>query len=81
MNIEWSEEALADLDRFAEFLDRQYPALAAKVAAEIISKVRFLPITRNWAVRLQGGRNIGKSFCRFFERHTYFGIGLMANAS
>jgi len=40
MKLEWSDEALADLDRFAEFLDREHPSLAAIVATEIIDKVR-----------------------------------------
>jgi toxin ParE1/3/4 len=42
MRLEWSDEALADLDRFVEFLDRQHPSLAATVASEIISKVQVL---------------------------------------
>ena len=42
MKLEWSDEALADLDRFAEFLDRERPSLAAIVATEIIDKVRVL---------------------------------------
>jgi toxin ParE1/3/4 len=42
MKLEWSDEALADLDRFAEFLDREHPSLAAIVATEIIDKVRVL---------------------------------------
>src|SRR6266576_4347864 len=29
MKLEWSDEALADLDRFAEFLDREHPSLSA----------------------------------------------------
>jgi plasmid stabilization system protein ParE len=36
MRLEWSDEAFADLDRFAEFLHRDHPALAAIVATEII---------------------------------------------
>jgi plasmid stabilization system protein ParE len=42
MILEWSDEALADLERFAEFLHRDHPALAAIVAAEIIKKVQVL---------------------------------------
>jgi len=42
MKLEWSDEALADLDRFAGFLDREHPSLAAIVATEIIDKVRVL---------------------------------------
>jgi plasmid stabilization system protein ParE len=42
MKLEWSNAALADLDRFAEFLDREHPALAAIVAREIVDKVQVL---------------------------------------
>ena len=42
MNLEWSNEALADLDRFAEFLNREHPALAAIVATEIIDRTQVL---------------------------------------
>jgi plasmid stabilization system protein ParE len=42
MKLEWSDEALADLDRFAEFLHREHPSLAAIVATEIINKVQVL---------------------------------------
>jgi len=42
MRVEWSADALADLDRFAAFLRRQYPALASVVAREIIEKARVL---------------------------------------
>jgi plasmid stabilization system protein ParE len=42
MRIEWSDAALADLDRFVEFLDQQHPSLAATVATEIVSKVGVL---------------------------------------
>ena len=42
MKLEWSDVALADLDRFAEFLSREHPSLAPIVAAEIIDKVQAL---------------------------------------
>jgi plasmid stabilization system protein ParE len=42
MKVEWSDAALADLDRFAEFLSKEHPSLAARVAAEIISKAQVL---------------------------------------
>ena len=42
MKIEWSEDALSDLDRFAEFLQKDYPALAPIVGEEIIAKTRLL---------------------------------------
>jgi plasmid stabilization system protein ParE len=42
MKLEWSDEALADLDRFAEFLDREHPSLAATVGSEIVSRAQIL---------------------------------------
>jgi plasmid stabilization system protein ParE len=42
MKLEWSKEALADLDRFVEFLNRERPSLAAIVASEIVEKVQLL---------------------------------------
>lgn len=38
MKIEWSAAALADLDRFANFLQTDFPNLAGVVAHEIIAK-------------------------------------------
>lgn len=40
--IEWSIDALADLDRFAVFLDEQFPDLAARVASELIARADIL---------------------------------------
>jgi addiction module RelE/StbE family toxin len=42
MKVEWSADAVADLDRFAVFLNRHYPALANVVAREIIEKAKVL---------------------------------------
>ena len=42
MKVEWSDSALADLDRFVEFLNQEHPSLAPRVAAEIISKAQVL---------------------------------------
>ena len=36
MKLEWSDQALADLERFAEFQRRDHPSLAVVVAREII---------------------------------------------
>ena len=42
VGIEWSVHALADLDRFAAFLDEHYPRLAPLVAAAIMQKTEIL---------------------------------------
>lgn len=42
MKLEWSVTALADLDRFADFLHDRYPELAKIVATEIRSKAAIL---------------------------------------
>jgi plasmid stabilization system protein ParE len=45
MNVEWSADALADLDRFADFLARHHPRLAPIVAEQIIARVQILSET------------------------------------
>lgn len=40
--IEWSPDALADLDRFAAFLHDRHPELAGVVAQHIVRKVQIL---------------------------------------
>jgi plasmid stabilization system protein ParE len=42
MKPEWSAAALADLDRFAIFLQQHHPSLAKIVAGEIIKKSQIL---------------------------------------
>jgi len=42
VDLEWSDDALADLDRFAAFLHDQSPGLAAVVAREIIARAQVL---------------------------------------
>ncbi|MGE0039345.1 MAG: type II toxin-antitoxin system RelE/ParE family toxin [Xanthobacteraceae bacterium] len=42
MKVEWSQDALADLDRFAAFLHDKYPSLAPRVAQEIKAKAQSL---------------------------------------
>jgi plasmid stabilization system protein ParE len=42
MNVEWSADALADLDRFAEFLTEHHPRLAPVVAQAIVAKAQVL---------------------------------------
>lgn len=42
VELEWSLDALADLDRFATFLHGQFPDLAARVANELIVRADVL---------------------------------------
>jgi plasmid stabilization system protein ParE len=42
VEIEWSIDALADLDRFAAFLHEQFPELAARVATALIARADIL---------------------------------------
>jgi plasmid stabilization system protein ParE len=42
LTVEWSVEALDDLDRFAAFFNQHHPSLARIVAREIIRKTEIL---------------------------------------
>ena len=42
MTLEWSVAALADLDRFAEFLHDRHPTMAQIIAAEILNRTRII---------------------------------------
>jgi plasmid stabilization system protein ParE len=42
VEIEWSQDALADLDRFAAFLHQHHASLAAQIARAIIDKAQLL---------------------------------------
>ena len=78
MKVEWSNEALADLDRFVEFLDREHPSLAAIVATEIIERCGYYRNIRSSVGRLLAGKNIARSYCRFSARLTCFNIASIA---
>jgi plasmid stabilization system protein ParE len=42
MKLEWSDQALSDLGRFAEFLHGEQPSLASAVGAGIMGKAQVL---------------------------------------
>lgn len=63
MRVEWSADALADLDRFAAFLHRHQHSLAALVAREIIEKSRILS-ERPLLGRPIGGREEYRPCCK-----------------
>ena len=42
MKVVWSGSALADLERFAAFLHERHPALARRIAPEIVKRARMI---------------------------------------
>jgi len=42
MTLEWQVAALADLDRFVQFLQDRHPDLASVIASEILERVRII---------------------------------------
>ncbi len=42
MRLIWSESALADLERFAAFLQDHHPNMAKRIAPEIIKRARMI---------------------------------------
>jgi plasmid stabilization system protein ParE len=42
IDLQWSDDALADLNRFGAFLDEQSPELAAAVADAIVARTQIL---------------------------------------
>ncbi|MBL8136752.1 MAG: type II toxin-antitoxin system RelE/ParE family toxin [Acidobacteria bacterium] len=42
VDVEWSVDALADVDRFAVFLHNEFPDLASRVAGELIARTDVL---------------------------------------
>jgi plasmid stabilization system protein ParE len=80
MKLEWSDEALADLDRFVEFLNRHHPSLAAIVAREIVSKAKILTDHHDWGAPSRVGRNIVRSCCKSLAPLMCFNIASMADA-
>ena len=78
MRLEWSDDALADLDRFAQFLRDRHPSLAAIVAREIIDKAAIL--AERPQAQSPAGQNTGKSFFRSPTRRMSSNIASMVNA-
>lgn len=54
MKVEWSADALADLDRFAEFLHAHFPHLAALLGRDLIERAKLLAANPNLGQPIQG---------------------------
>jgi plasmid stabilization system protein ParE len=66
MRIEWSVAAVADLGRFANFLQKRHPGLVRTVAATIIEKTRMLMEHPKLGRAIsRGERSIANSSFRF----------------
>jgi hypothetical protein len=76
MKIEWSDDALADLDRFATFLRETYPTLAERVARELVSKAQVLSSFRAPDAPWRVAKNTGRSSCAFSMRATCSNIAM-----
>ncbi|MGX7744865.1 type II toxin-antitoxin system RelE/ParE family toxin [Rhodopseudomonas parapalustris] len=42
MKLVWSDTAIADLERFAEFLHDKHPTIANRVASDIVKRARLI---------------------------------------
>ena len=61
MKVEWSQDALADLDRFALFLHDKFPALAPRIAEEIKARRKSSPSIHSPVVHSRAATNIARS--------------------
>jgi plasmid stabilization system protein ParE len=81
MKLEWSAAALADLDRFAAFLQERHPVLASIVAREILSKAEMLEAHPQLGYPIGRGGEYRQVVLRCCEPSTSFAIALPVNAS
>lgn len=71
MKLEWSWDAIADLDRFAVHLQAERPGLAATIASAIIEQAKALSVILNWAARWGVAAFIVNWRCVLKARFTY----------
>jgi plasmid stabilization system protein ParE len=54
MNVKWSAVALADLNRFTEFLRQRFPHLAPLIAHELIAKAEIIAANPRLGSAIEG---------------------------
>jgi plasmid stabilization system protein ParE len=57
MKVEWSARALADLNRFASFLQQHFPHLAPLIARELIGKAGIIGSNPKLGSTVDGDEN------------------------
>jgi plasmid stabilization system protein ParE len=67
VKVEWSAAALADLERFANFLAEHHPTMSATAAREIQSKVEHLAEFPRLGRPLARSRNYRQSVLRILN--------------
>jgi plasmid stabilization system protein ParE len=72
MRLEWSAAAVADLDRFAVFLQDRHPQLAKIVAAEIIAEAQILQDHPELGRPIEGQKNYREVVLRVLNAHYIF---------
>lgn|SRR5215813_1724061 len=81
MKIEWSARALADLDRFAAFLQEHHPDLATIVAREILDKAKVLEVHPQLGYPIDGHGRYRQVVLEVLRAKYIFAIVLLDSAS
>ena len=79
MKLEWWDAALADIDRFVEFLNREHPSLTGVVAVKSSARCKYYRSTQCWGGRLRAGKSTDKLYCRSWVRLTSSNIASTEN--
>ena len=78
VEIEWSLDAVADLDRFATFLHERFPISQRVSRANLSRGLTFSGDIRSWDEQSPATRNTENFSCKCSVAHTLFSIGTMA---
>jgi hypothetical protein len=81
MNVKWSAVALADLNRFTEFLRQRFPHLAPLIAHELIAKAEIIAANPGLVPLLKAMRNTVGWYCEYSMRRMLCNIVSATTAS